>query len=47
MKESYKKIIELEDYYKDMKKKHPNLNIWDKLLKIIDKRKREILKYDY
>ena len=36
-------MIELEDHYKDMKKKYSHLDIWDDLLKIIDKHKKKLL----
>lgn len=39
MNKEYEKIKELEDYYRDMKKKYPKLDIWDKLLDFLDKKK--------
>lgn len=44
MKETYKKLIELEDFYRDMRKKYPlTTNIWNKLLDLIEKHKSKIL----
>ena len=44
MKETYKVLIEMEDFYRDMRKKYPlTKDIWDELLKLIDKHKSEIL----
>lgn len=44
MKEAYKELIKMEDYYKDMKKKYPYTSrIWDELIKVIDGYKRDLL----
>lgn len=40
MNEGYKKIIDLEDYYKSMKKKYPHLKMWDDLLDLLKKHKK-------
>lgn len=46
MKKTYKKVIELEDYYKDMKKKYPNVEIWDNLLDLLKQYKNKIFSVD-
>lgn len=46
MNECYKKITKLEDYYKNMKKKYPNLNMWDELLDILKKHKERFFSCD-
>lgn len=46
MNEGYKKITKLEDYYKNMKKKYPNLKMWDELLDILKKHKERFFSCD-
>jgi len=47
MGKQYEEILELRDYYNDMKKKHPTVDIWDDLIKNInDKIQLLISKYD-
>ena len=47
MKEAYKKLTELEDFYIDMRKKYPlTKDIWNELLKLVDKHKSKILNKD-
>ena len=44
MKEAYKALLELEDFYKDMKKKYPILTgMFDKLIKMLDHKKSDVL----
>jgi len=47
MKRSYKKLIEWEDFYTDMKKRHPLLtDMWNDLLELVEKYKRKMFSCD-